>query len=131
MSWAARRETSVPEDIAYCLLGLFNVHMPLLYGEGRESAFRRLQKEILAESDDESIFAWMRPQDDLTDGSIIALSPEYFRYSGRIKRAMRHSCFDRARPPYAMTNKGLRFEAILFDPKTQYQLSFVVWRIQE
>lgn len=37
MSWAANRETTRPEDIAYCLLGIFDVNMPLLYGERDES----------------------------------------------------------------------------------------------
>ncbi|KAJ8129488.1 hypothetical protein O1611_g4143 [Lasiodiplodia mahajangana] len=46
MSWAARREAKREEDTAYSLLGIFNVHMPVLYGEGRESAFGRLRKEI-------------------------------------------------------------------------------------
>jgi hypothetical protein len=42
MSWAADRETTRGEDLAYCLLGIFQVNMPLLYGEG-ERAFLRLQ----------------------------------------------------------------------------------------
>jgi hypothetical protein len=46
MSWAASRTTSRPEDIAYCLIGIFQVNMPLLYGEGSR-AFIRLQEEIL------------------------------------------------------------------------------------
>ena len=46
MSWASKRQTSRVEDTAYCLLGLFNVNMPLLYGEGRK-AFIRLQHEII------------------------------------------------------------------------------------
>jgi hypothetical protein len=41
MSWASHRETSRVEDITYCLLGLFDVNMPLLYGEGSQT-FRRL-----------------------------------------------------------------------------------------
>ncbi|EIW62948.1 HET-domain-containing protein, partial [Trametes versicolor FP-101664 SS1] len=45
MSWAARRETTKPEDEAYCLLGIFGVHMQPMYGEG-EYAFVRLQEEI-------------------------------------------------------------------------------------
>ncbi|KAH8782110.1 heterokaryon incompatibility protein-domain-containing protein, partial [Hyaloscypha finlandica] len=57
MSWMAKRETTRVEDGAYCLLGLFNVNMPPLYGEG-EKSFMRLQLEILKTSDDESIFAW-------------------------------------------------------------------------
>jgi hypothetical protein len=47
MSWAARRQTSRIEDRAYCLMGLFGVCMPLLYGEG-DLAFQRLQKEIMS-----------------------------------------------------------------------------------
>lgn len=57
MSWATRRETSRSEDIAYCLLGIFGINMPLLYGE-RGNAFYRLQKEIATAYDDETIFAW-------------------------------------------------------------------------
>jgi Heterokaryon incompatibility protein (HET) len=46
LSWAEFRETKRAEDKAYSLLGMFNVHMPPLYGEGMESAFRRLREEI-------------------------------------------------------------------------------------
>jgi hypothetical protein len=45
------------EDLAYCLLGIFDVNMPLLYGEGRR-AFERLQFQILAETEDLTLFAW-------------------------------------------------------------------------
>jgi hypothetical protein len=51
MSWAARREISRVEDRAYCLIGIFGIPMPLLYGEG-ERAFVRLQEEIMKVSDD-------------------------------------------------------------------------------
>jgi Heterokaryon incompatibility protein (HET) len=46
LSWTERRETTVEEDAAYCLLGIFDIHMPLLYGEGRKKAMARLQREI-------------------------------------------------------------------------------------
>ncbi|KAF2175901.1 hypothetical protein K469DRAFT_609165, partial [Zopfia rhizophila CBS 207.26] len=46
MLWAARRETKREEDAAYSLLGVFNIHMPLIYGEGREKALIRLRKKI-------------------------------------------------------------------------------------
>ena len=58
MSWAAKRMTTRIEDMAYCLLGLFGVNMPLLYGE-ESKAFRRLQEEIIRSSPDLSIFAWI------------------------------------------------------------------------
>ena len=57
MSWAAARDTSRVEDIAYCLMGIFGINMPLLYGEG-EKSFLRLQEEIMKVSNDETIFAW-------------------------------------------------------------------------
>jgi hypothetical protein len=47
MSWASTRETTRVEDLAYCLMGIFNVNLPPLYGEG-ERAFIRLQEEIIA-----------------------------------------------------------------------------------
>ncbi len=68
MSWASKRQTTRPEDQAYCLLGLFDINMPLLYGEGPK-AFLRLQEEILKQSDDETILAW-----GYTPGR-----PKYFR----------------------------------------------------
>ncbi|KAF2489697.1 hypothetical protein BU16DRAFT_597186 [Lophium mytilinum] len=44
--WAAKRETTVEEDQVYCLLGIFDVYLPLIYGEGRNHAFRRLQDDL-------------------------------------------------------------------------------------
>jgi hypothetical protein len=51
-SWAQDRETTREEDGAYCLLGIFGCHLPLIYGEGREKALKRLKKEMLDASDD-------------------------------------------------------------------------------
>ncbi|KAI1103156.1 heterokaryon incompatibility protein-domain-containing protein [Jackrogersella minutella] len=58
MSWASQRLTSRDEDVAYCLLGIFDVNMPLIYGEGLK-AFQRLQEEIMkAYPEDHTLFAW-------------------------------------------------------------------------
>jgi hypothetical protein len=46
LSWAEGRSTKREEDMAYSLLGLFDVHMPLLYGEGKKKALHRLKKEV-------------------------------------------------------------------------------------
>lgn len=46
LSWAGTRETTREEDNAYSLLGIFNIHIPVLYGEGRENALKRLDEEI-------------------------------------------------------------------------------------
>ncbi|KAI0675928.1 heterokaryon incompatibility protein-domain-containing protein [Trametes maxima] len=57
MSWASRRKTRRIEDRAYSLMGIFNVYMPTVYGEGAR-AFTRLQEEILKQLSDQSIFVW-------------------------------------------------------------------------
>ncbi|KAM7189385.1 Heterokaryon incompatibility protein (HET) domain containing protein [Rhypophila sp. PSN 637] len=57
MSWAAWRQTTRVEDQAYCLMGLFEINMPLLYGEGAK-AFLRLQQEIIKQTADLSFLAW-------------------------------------------------------------------------
>ncbi|EOA81790.1 uncharacterized protein SETTUDRAFT_97772 [Exserohilum turcica Et28A] len=57
MSWAANRQTKRQEDMAYCLLGIFDVNMPMIYGEGKK-AFRRLQEEIIKRENDLTILAW-------------------------------------------------------------------------
>lgn len=105
MSWAAKRQTTRVEDQAYCLMGLFGVNMPPLYGEG-DRAFYRLQLEILKDSDDESIFAWTDKELWKDYGGMLASSPEAFSNCGRVYRGH----FDRPRPPFTMTNKGLRIE---------------------
>lgn len=84
MSWAANRTTTRPEDRAYSLLGIFDVSMPLLYGEGGGKAFYRLQEEIMKLSTDPTIFAWSNLPNP-TFG-MLAASPDSFlplsRYGG-------------------------------------------------
>jgi ankyrin repeat protein len=80
MSWASKRETTRIEDLAYSLMGLFGIYMPMLYGEG-ERAFIRLQEEIMRVSDDHSLFAWRSSEDQ---GGILATSPAAFANSGNI-----------------------------------------------
>jgi hypothetical protein len=46
LQWAEKRQTTRKEDKAYCLLGMFDVSMPALYGEGEDKAFERLSNEI-------------------------------------------------------------------------------------
>ncbi|KAK4098183.1 HET-domain-containing protein, partial [Parathielavia hyrcaniae] len=58
ISWASARETSREEDMAYCLLGLMDVNMPLLYGEGGSKALLRLQEQVITTSEDLSLFLW-------------------------------------------------------------------------
>ncbi|TFK82482.1 HET-domain-containing protein [Polyporus arcularius HHB13444] len=77
MSWFQKRTTTRLEDEAYCLLGLFEIHMPPLYGEGR-NAFRRLQEEIMKQSADTTLFAWEGHQESSPKECLFAASPTDF-----------------------------------------------------
>jgi hypothetical protein len=101
MSWAARRETKRTEDRAYSLLGIFDVSMPLIYGEGMK-AFRRLQEEIIKQHNDLTIFAW--ETDSSTSDQLVgplALSPDQFAASQGINR------HDDAFTEFSITNRGV------------------------
>ncbi|KAK4182006.1 NACHT domain-containing protein, partial [Podospora australis] len=45
MSWIEKRNTEREEDMAYSLFGIFDVQLPLLYGEGKEKALKRLREK--------------------------------------------------------------------------------------
>ena len=70
--WASRRKTTRIEDEAYSLLGLLDINMPLLYGEGNK-AFRRFQEEILKQLNDTSVFAASGP-------NVLAESPRDYNH---------------------------------------------------
>ncbi|PKS06181.1 hypothetical protein jhhlp_007498 [Lomentospora prolificans] len=101
MSWAAKRQTTRVEDEAYCLLGIFGVNMPLLYGEGK-MAFIRLQEEIMRRSDDQSIFVWTMT--DTATSGLLAPSPSCFAGAKDVRRIA-----DRTyESPFFLTNKGIQ-----------------------
>ena len=106
MSWAARRETTRIEDLAYSLLGIFDVNMPLLYGEGMR-AFRRLQEEIIKRYNDLTIFAWEAPRYgtrffiEHPTSILFAQTPAAFSNSSNIN-PFRDDFED-----FSITNKGL------------------------
>jgi hypothetical protein len=81
MSWASERVTTRVEDIAYCLMGLFDVHIPMLYGEGNR-AFIRLQEEIMKGTEDYTLFAWTE-WGYVGDKGLLADSPALFEELSR------------------------------------------------
>ncbi|KAK0509804.1 hypothetical protein JMJ35_008198 [Cladonia borealis] len=107
MSWASKRETTRVEDLAYCLMGLFGVNMPLIYGE-RHKAFIRLQTEIMRKSDDHSLFAWKSPKapDDFHCGLLAGL-PNYFAESRNISPFSCSVSDYENQSPFSMTNRGV------------------------
>ncbi|EMD60267.1 hypothetical protein COCSADRAFT_250555 [Bipolaris sorokiniana ND90Pr] len=118
ISWAARRETKREEDRAYSLLGILGINMPMLYGEG-ENSFIRLQKEIIRNSPDMSIFGWTRTNTIAQGGQysgLLASSPADFEDSRSLVVAQ-DTVFDICE--FSITNRGLKFEVPLsMDPST-------------
>lgn len=105
MSWLSGRETTRIEDMAYCVLGIFDINMPLLYGEGPK-AFTRLQEEIIRSSTDHTIFCWnwteMVPS---KWASLLAPCPQAFINSGGYVRTKESTATDSL--TFTMTNAGL------------------------
>ncbi|KAL2875784.1 hypothetical protein SGCOL_008930 [Colletotrichum sp. CLE4] len=113
MSWLSCRKTTRKEDMAYCMLGIFDINMPLLYGEGAK-AFARLQEEILKTSTDQSLFCWSWTESDPGSWvSMLAPSPRNFRNGQDY-----HPAYDASsRPvPYSMTNFGLSIQLTVIRP---------------
>ena len=104
LSWASRRQTSRVEDRAYSLFGVLGVSMFIDYGE-REKAFQRLQRTILENSRDESIFAWTSPG-QLTSSGLLAPSPECFAGSANVVSSYEKN---KPRPPHRIVMDALEF----------------------
>lgn len=112
MSWAAERKTTRTEDMAYCLLGIFGINLPLLYGEGMR-AFLRLQEEVVKNNNDLSLLAWQSPYDPHREYSgVFAEHPRLFQGSSRTSLINDVKFI----PDSVMTNKGLKmYTALSFD----------------
>jgi hypothetical protein len=114
MSWAASRQTTRNEDLAYCLLGIFDVNMPLLYGEGYKS-FLRLQEEIIKATPDLTIFGWKSPNPEEQEyRGILARSPHEFasppeQRSNNIPPRL----LETLHGEFSVTNKGVRIASRL------------------
>lgn len=113
MSWASQRRTTRIEDEAYCLLGIFDINMPLLYGEGPK-AFLRLQEEILKVTTDQTIFAW-----NGIESQLFAPSTANFAHSSSIVPRNRPAPGD----VHEMTNRGCRI-SLLFSPPLESHASY-------
>lgn len=114
MSWAAGRRTKRIEDRAYSLLGIFDISMPMLYGEGRR-AFQRLQEEIMRTSDDQSIFCWIDHTIGNARHGLLADDPDAFAHAFRYRR---YESFGE-QPPFETSNRGLRIKLHLTPTEEQ------------
>ncbi|PIL29956.1 hypothetical protein GSI_07867 [Ganoderma sinense ZZ0214-1] len=130
LSWASHRRTTRAEDRAYSLLGIFDINIPTLYGEG-ERAFRRLQEAIMQRIPDQSLLAWGSIYEDSPseedwrhlefaclenqlDRSILAPSPIGFAEAGSVSAVSHKVVCDFLRqsdlpvPEYTSTPHGIR-----------------------
>ncbi|KAK4208162.1 vegetative incompatibility protein HET-E-1 [Rhypophila decipiens] len=111
MSWAARRKTTRIEDLAYCLLGIFEVNLALIYGEGKK-AFIRLQEAIVQSIGDRSIFAWTERRPDAPYQPLVGIfaeEPCQFADCGNIFCAFEDSVYGNL----AITPRGVEVDAAL------------------
>lgn len=123
MSWAAQRKTSKPEDIAYCLMGIFHVSMPMLYGEGEYDAFYRLQRGIMEISEDHTLFTWRRCDRVEPAQGLLANTPQAFAKTSeydpsKLVPIPPAGGFSGAGDPPLLTGRGLRIQLALLPSST-------------
>lgn len=108
LSWLSLRMTTRKEDIAYCMMGIFKVNMPLLYGEG-DRAFIRLQEEIIKRTTDQTFLCWSYPpevEDIGSDGPFCKSPLGFYKCQNFAQQVVgsHHA------PAFAVTNKGLEIQ---------------------
>ncbi|KAG7284272.1 hypothetical protein NEMBOFW57_010636 [Staphylotrichum longicolle] len=128
MSWPAARQPTRIEDKAYCLLGIFDVHMPLLYGE-RGQAFIRLQQAIAQRENDMSLFAWIALRDNKrlplsTYSGLLASDPSQFAIPAEIV-TIRDALLPA--PSWIITNAGIEMTTAL-DQSTGFEHTIMTRR---
>ncbi|KAH9208012.1 heterokaryon incompatibility protein-domain-containing protein [Leptodontidium sp. 2 PMI_412] len=125
MSWASSRRTTRVEDLAYCLFGIFDVNLPLIYGEGQK-AFHRLQEAIAQEKNDLSLFAWTCPGEEMLPlhrrqkfRGMLAESPAEFIECRGLQRISDPGIIP---AEVTITNQGFKFSNMLAGGDGEYLL---------
>lgn len=125
MYWASSRKITRLEDRAYSLLGIFDVNMPMIYGEGMKS-FRRLQEEIMKSSTDETLFVWKtRFEDTRKVFGLLAQSPDDFCSLSKVVRGQLTR-----KEPYSMSNRGFRIHLQLLKKREWNGACFAILNAQ-
>ncbi|KAJ3487175.1 hypothetical protein NLG97_g6466 [Lecanicillium saksenae] len=110
MSWLSKRDTTRREDMAYCMFGIFDINLPLLYGEG-DKAFTRLQEELIRSSYDHTIFCWSWPKATKPPAWVPALAPNAAAFANSSKVIQRPGGgIGRLPSDYSITNLGIRMQ---------------------
>lgn len=113
MSWASGRQTSTPEDLPYCLSGIFGARIPISYGEGADQAFLKLQRWLIENRNDQSVLAWGYNGSERSDdkdmaalSSVLARTPADFSGCGSISPC---KAWKEKEPPFVgFTSEGMR-----------------------
>ncbi|KAJ0131509.1 DENN domain-containing protein [Fusarium oxysporum f. sp. albedinis] len=126
MSWMDKRETTRPEDLAYCLLGIFEINMPMLYGEGSK-AFQRLQEQIMKRSDDCTLLSWgyqeLCSNWRWEQASLLAPHPSSFRNCKDIEPCSMEG-FNAA--SFSMNQRGLQMKVPICFDSTHQLLAYMI-----
>ncbi|KIJ66922.1 hypothetical protein HYDPIDRAFT_108890 [Hydnomerulius pinastri MD-312] len=123
MAWASKRQTTRIEDIAYSLIGIFDVNMPVAYGEG-EWAFHHLMEVIVQRCVEWEVFAWAGPSSPYSARYAIPESPACFTMvnKDRAKQDQASSFIpapevvstrSRGDPSFKMTKHGLKLKVLI------------------
>ncbi|KAH7929953.1 hypothetical protein BV22DRAFT_1028926 [Leucogyrophana mollusca] len=113
MLWASQRKATRTEDVAYSLIGLFDITMPIAYGEGKW-AFHRLMEILMQRCEEWQIFAWAGQSSQYSSG--IAESPKSY-YPIPIARPSReHGYIHRGDKLYKSTKRGVKLRLLLVIP---------------
>ncbi|KAG9309760.1 hypothetical protein JVU11DRAFT_10134 [Chiua virens] len=109
LSWAAGRRTTRIEDVAYALVGIFEIHMPVQYGEGR-FAFQRLMEALLLRVQAYDIFIWTGPPSQYSAALPVSIE-------GYLVAREAENCIsvpnEFGDPSMMLTHKGLQVEVLL------------------
>ncbi|KAG2051363.1 HET-domain-containing protein [Suillus hirtellus] len=106
MVWAARRKTTRVEDVAYSLMGIFDVSLQIAYGEGGDRAFCRLIEAIM-QAGDPSVLNWKGPAANHHTSNAIPRSPKSFLDRRELKLASGRQL------EMTMTSLGLRMPLVI------------------
>lgn len=135
ISWISRRQTTRLEDMSYSLLGILDINMPMLYGEGRK-AFQRLQEEVIRKYNDLSIFAWTEPATSISTGFIPVLAPapssfirDFVPTDAQIENVDTH-LGSRVNTQFSLTNQGVVFPSVKLysqHPRVPFRHQYVLY----
>ena len=118
MSWAAERKTTRVEDVAYSLMGIFDVSLQIAYGEGADRAFCRLIEAIMR-AGDPSVLNWVGEPARHHSSSAIPQSPKCF-----VGRKLELPQSLGWRLDMTMTSLGLRVPLVIFPLRIRSTVSW-------